>query len=208
MNVKANLKVILMANDVEVAESTDPMLWQNVFAAINQGTGQLARPPQNNTENQSVENNNQLLQTPPNLGGSSDALSQFAAELGITKDEVEGALGPSQEAPFLHLDAHCWEALKKNTPPRGPQSVAPIALAGTVLGLWFKHLGIEGIPNKKQCQAVLRTIHISDKNAARSLKNTEWLQSRGDGIVINPAQRSRAVSLAASFCKKTALPTS
>ena len=206
MAVKAALKIVLMANDIEIAESNDPILWQNVFASITHGQNQVQpsqvvnQPPE--TGQLPHENQGHTTQ---NINSSASPLEKFASELGVKIEELEGALAPSNEAPYIHLDSHCWEALKKNTPPKGPQAIPPIALAGTVLAIWFKHAGIEGIPTTKQCHAVLKTIHIVEKNAARALKNTEWLQVRGNGIVINPAQRSRAVKLASSFCTKSTL---
>ncbi|GGD74154.1 hypothetical protein [Lacimicrobium alkaliphilum] len=208
MTVKASLKIVLMANDVEIAESVDKTLWQKVFAAINQGTNQVqleSTSPGAGTLPSAPSGEVESLSLTP---GGIDGLSKFAGELGITPEEVEGALYPSLEAPYIHLDPHCWEALKKNTPPRGPQAIAPISLAGTVLALWFKHAGIDGIPTTKQCQAVLKTIHTSDKNAGRSLRNTEWLQTRGNGIVVNPVHRSRAVAVAAAYCTKSPIAKS
>ncbi len=210
MTVKASLKIVLMANEVEIAESDDTALWQSVFAAISQGTNQVPQgQPAPMPSGAPLTENSPAIEPPStNMATGTGPLAKFAAELGITQDEVEGALAPTIEEPYIHLDPHCWEALKKNTPPRGAQAVAPIALAGTVLALWFKHAGIDGIPTTKQCQAVLNTIHIRDRNAARSLKNTEWLQNRGNGIVINPAQRSRAVALASSYCTKSPIQQS
>lgn len=37
MSFKAELKVILKADDTVVAESVDPSLWQNILVAINNG---------------------------------------------------------------------------------------------------------------------------------------------------------------------------
>lgn len=205
MTVKASLKIVLMANDIEIAESDDKVLWQSVFAAINQGTSQLqAGISVHEGGGGSLTSGSQGGESPVlNPVNGMDHLNKLAAELDITPAEVEGALAPTLDAPYIHLDPHCWEALKKNTPPRGPQAIAPIALAGTVLALWFRHAGIDGIPTSKQCQAVLKTIHVTDKNASRSLKNTEWLQTRGNGIVINPALRSRAIAVARAYCTKT-----
>jgi hypothetical protein len=210
MAVKASLKIILMANDVEIAESVDSVLWQSVFAAITQGSSQVSGIQSGNPASQTLvdKNSNKNGSVLANNSGGATPIGKFAFELGVTTEEIEGALGPTNVEPFIHLDPHCWEALKKNTPARGPQAVAPIALAGTVLALWFKHAGIDGLPTIKQCQAVLNTIHTRDANAARSLKNTEWLQSRGNGIVINPAQRSRAVALATSYCRKSPIEQS
>jgi len=209
MSVKASLKIILMANDVEIAESEDKILWQNVFSAINQGTDQIA------AEQAIAAAPAPITTVAPSNGAhpsvapaGTGAMAQLAAELGISTDEVEGALAPSTEAPFIHLDPHCWEALKKNTPNRGGQAIAPIALVGTLLALWFRHGGIEGSPTTKQCQAVLKTIHLSDKNAGRSLKNAEWLQVRNSGIVINPAKRSRAVAVAKAYCSQSPIANS
>jgi hypothetical protein len=34
-NIKANLKIILKANETVVAESNEPLLWQKVLGSIN-----------------------------------------------------------------------------------------------------------------------------------------------------------------------------
>ncbi len=198
MAVKAKLKVILHADNVLVAESEDPVLWQRVFSAISSGNTSLSDIGEDSGGSDEVNNQDDSGQ---NVAGK--GIKSFAKEIGISRDEAEGAFGPSSEAPFIHLDPHLWESLKKNTPQRGPSSVAPIALAGTILSLWFRHAGIEGAPTIKQCQEVLKTIDLRDQNANRSLRNTEWLQTRGNGIVINPARRSRAINLALAYCNET-----
>src|SRR5881628_100012 len=65
-------------------------------------------------------------------GGAGDGIEAFAAEVGATVAEVIGACSPSSTSPYLHLDQHCWEALKKNTPIKGPGSVSPTTLAATL----------------------------------------------------------------------------
>lgn len=200
MAVKAKLRVVLHADKVLVAESDDAALWQRVFSAIS--TGNLNLLATEGIEGGAGEKGD--------LGavghkGTGKGISAFAGEIGITVSEAEGAFGPSNEAPFIQLDPHLWEALKKNTPQRGSNAVPPIALAATALAIWFRHSDIDGSPTVKQCQDVLKTIDLRDQNAARSLRNTEWLQARGNGIVINPAQRSRAIKLMLAYCRKTSI---
>lgn len=203
MTIKASLRIILKANDIEIAESDDPKLWQEVFAAITQNISPEKADVVDETKSIPTNNAEEVKSVKTTNLVNSDPKSLFAKELGISMDELEGALGPTFEEPYIHLDPHCWEALRKNTGPRGRNSVAPTALAATVLALWFNHARIEEPTTIKLCSGVLNTIHLTDKNAPRAIKNTEWLQNRATGIFINPAQRSRAIALAASFCTKS-----
>jgi hypothetical protein len=195
MAVKAQLNVQLFADSVLVAESDDPQLWRNVFAAI-----------------QSGRSGAEILEaeTPSSMAGEAAAnrrsvvgpVAGFANELEVTEEELVGACGPTTEAPYIHLDQRYWEALRRQTGSRGIDAVAPVALAATLLAIWFKHAQIGGNPSVRQCQEVLATIGLRDQNAARSLTNAEWLQSRNGTVQINPAQWSQAVRIGKAYCLK------
>jgi hypothetical protein len=96
MSVKAALKIVLMANNVEIAESEDTVLWQQVFASITQGSNQLdvaqsARTPGPTSEG--VKSND----FDGDKGASSkgmDGLGKFAAELGVTVEELLQVTNP------------------------------------------------------------------------------------------------------------------
>ena len=191
--VKANLKIQLLANDMLVAESSDDTLWRKVLAAM-QGTDEAPNSDELRDEAASMD---------ALSGKEQKGLAGFAADLGLDADTVEGACSPSDEAPFIHLDDHCWESFKKNTPPRGPKSVSSINLAVTLLCLWFKHSDREGNPSQAEAQAVLGTIGISENNPSRAVKNCEWLQSRENGIRINSAKISKAKAIAKAYCTQT-----
>lgn len=197
MSIKANLKVILKASDVLVAESTDPILWQNVLLAINSGVPDLS----------SVDNQLETrASTSSNSAGvrqaCSDHLAQFAAQLALDQAQVFEACEPKSEKPFLHLDLHCWEEMKKQLPKSGSASVPLLALPATLLVLWMSRAGL-GTATQAQAQAVLDTINTRDRNASRSLRNTSWLKGRPGGqIVVNPAEISRALKVARCFCSK------
>src|SRR6266446_2799976 len=111
----AELRIILKAGDTEVAESTDPKLWQKTLAEI---TGvELPAVPSS------------ALGNPPtlrheNATGSVEPIQRFATEVGVSRDVLLGACSPAATAPYIHLDAHCWEALKRNTPIKGRGSVS------------------------------------------------------------------------------------
>jgi len=195
MVVKADLKIILQANEVVIAESDDQHLWQKVLAAINTGT--LV--------------NVSKLGTESDLGSDTAAgvdidlnalIAKFAKQLNITKEEAIGSCDPSMEAPYLHLDKHHWENLKKSTPPRGPNSISATALTMTLLALWKEIAGLEG-PTMKEARDVRETIGADDKSPARSVKNCEWLQERNSRIRINPSKTSKAISVARAYCQKT-----
>jgi hypothetical protein len=192
MAVKAQLNIHLYADSVLVAESSDHELWRKVFAAIQTGKAFTA--------DDDVET--------PVAAMAKRSLSQggpiaaFASELGVPEDDVLGACGPTAQAPYIHLDQRYWEALRNKTGSRGSDAIAPVALAATLLALWFKHGQIEGGLTVQHCQATLATINLRDQNAARSLRNAEWLQTRNGAVVINPAQWSQAVRIAKAYCLK------
>jgi len=190
-NIKAELKIVLQADQTVIAESSDPILWQRVLAAINM-------PPEA-TANSSLADFGQ--------DGKSDLLpakipvEKMARELGVSVDILKGACSPSDGTPFINLDKHHWEAMKKSTPSRGSKSIAPIALAATLLILWKEKAKL-GESTVKDSQEVLATVGLRDKHADRAIGNCEWLQLRSRAIIINPAQTSKAIALAKAYCTK------
>jgi hypothetical protein len=209
MSVRAPLFVRLYAGEVLVAESEDAGLWQRVFTVVQKSA---AGSEGQNVEHAAAFDGLDAEKTRPRSATlhvrPGQGLDGFAQELGINVDELEGALSPSDSEPFIHLNPHCWEAFKKNTPVRGPGAVSPSALAGTVLSLWFQHAAKPSAPTMAQAQVVLGTISLRDQNPGRGIGNAEWLQLRAGSIVINPAQRSRAVNIASAFCSKRPPTTS
>lgn len=191
MAIKTELKLKLFAGNVEVAESDSVDLWQNVFAAINRGDGQLTN----------IDSRGSYAEDMDNGTGQDKAIENFAEALKITTDELQGACVPSKQEPHIHLDEQYWEALKDNTPKRGPGAVSSVVLSATLLALWFKYAGL-GLPLLAQACEVEQTINLQDKARTRSLKNCSWLQIRGGKIAINPAEISRAIELASAYCTK------
>lgn len=196
MVVKAKLKIVLNANNVIVAESEDPALWQEVFAAINSnnanvdlGTGvqesKISPPP---SVNKKV------------ITGNTE-VDKFAAEIGVAKDLIISACTPTNETPYIHLDKHHWEALKKNTPERGNKAVNAVVLASTALTIW-KDTAKLGNVAITELSSVLETIGLTPKNTNRSITNCEWLQLRSGSIYINPAQTSKAIKVMSAYCNK------
>jgi hypothetical protein len=196
--VKAKLRVLLLADNVEVADSTDEALWQATLAAIaGKGISPVAQAPQGfQVTGSSAEPLQRETDHPPT------ATDSFAKELGLTADEVTGACDPMDHPPYIHLNAHYWEALKRNTPQRGIGAVGPAKLAATLLALWSRHCRF-GVPTSGHVQDVLDTIHLADKNPGRAIQSCEWLQMRAGGIVLNPAETSRALALARAYCTKS-----
>jgi len=186
MGIKAKLTVRLLAGDVLVAESDDEKLWRSVLGSI-QGvaTADQTEGPQTVTED---------------AGGTDDAVARLSGELGLRAPQVRGACDPSVDEPYIHLDRRSWETFKKNTPARGPNAVAGVNLAGTLLCLWFKTLGKKDKPAQAQALAVLDTIGVQDRNPSRALQNCDWLQSRGGTIQINAARYSKALAVAKAYC--------
>ncbi len=202
MKVTASLRIQLMADNVLVAESEDAELWRRVFTAIQRGSS--ASHGTEGLDDFSEDAQRTAGQRVNSSSKGGEGIEGLALEVGVQPEDLEGACGPRAEAPFIHLDEHYWEALKSKTPVRGPSSISPLALAGTMLCVWFKYAKIASSPTMEQCQAVLRTINLRDANAARSIRNCSWLQARDGGVIINPAQRSKAVRLIKAYCLRKA----
>ncbi len=189
---KAKLTVTLKADDVLVAESEDPVLWQRLLGVIQTGAKfedrtSAPQAPAPAHEEHSVD--------------ADPAVLRFAKALNVPIAEIEGALSPSKDAPYITLNMHNWEAFKKAVPSRGADAVSPIGLAGTMLALWIKEAKLEAPPTQALALQVLATINLRDPNASRGIKNTKWLMARPGGVItINPAQVSKAVEVARSFC--------
>lgn len=180
MTVTAELTIQLWAGTVLVAESKDQELWSRNFAAMRSAVVSLKTAPQ----------------VVP-LGGSVD---KFAAELGVAIEIVQGACDPLMEPPYLRLDIHRWAALKHNTPARGPNSVGPISLAATLLGLWLRHSRPDRPPTIREAQVVLSTLLTRDQNPARAIRSCPWLRYTGSAVTIKPDEIAAAVTLARAYC--------
>jgi len=187
--LKAKLKVTLKADDVVVAEVENPTLWHNVLLAIQTGTNAVGAALQT------------PLATPP-PANPSDALGKLAAELGLGREIAQGALSPQADAPYMHLNQHNWESMRKALPERGPKALSPMAAGATLMALWFRHAGLGNV-TQAQVLTVLGGINVEDKNPSRGIRNSKWLSPRAGGqVVLNPAEISIAMKVAKAFCTK------
>lgn len=203
MSMKAKLTVTLKADEVVVAEAEDPVLWQKVLLAV-QGGGSFVsdlRYPDLEPAEEEVDHSGSD-RTGAMGRSSTDAVAKLAREIGTDRAVVEGAISPSSEAPFLHLNSHNWEAMRKQLPTRGLTALSPIAAAATLLALWFRAAGL-GNPTQAQALAVLKGIGEEDKNPSRGVRSAKWLIARTGGqIQLNAAEISTATKLALAFCSK------
>ena len=201
-SVKAALSIILKANDVVVAEVEDASLWQQVLSAIHNGTSNLAgkQGAVGGTGTGAAQDAAKIVGTAVGAPGS-EPIELLAQQLGVDRPKVEGACSPTTTQPYMHLDAHCWEEMKRQMPQRGTTAIAAAVVSATLLLLWFKKADLGNV-TQAQALAVLATINATDKNPSRSISNASWLQARPGQIVLNPAEISKAVKLAACFCTK------
>lgn len=215
--LKATMSVVLKANDVVVAEVDDPALWNAVFAAIR--AGQSSFPIQtaaSMSQSQSAPHSMLTANVPPGSLSGADAIvadtmantpaiepiHRFAKELGVDINIVIGACDPTSADPYIVLDLHHWEAMRRGLPSRGAKSVSPIQLVTSILCLWTRHAGF-GAVTQVMAQNVLANIGSRDPNAGRGLDSSDWLQRKQGGVVvINPAKISKAIVLVAGFCSK------
>ncbi|WP_449428895.1 hypothetical protein [Rhodanobacter umsongensis] len=200
-NVKAVLKVVLYAEQVVVAESSDSLLWQRVLAAIN---GNPSMPGKASKDVPPLGDAGEDDAPDQKVGKTTKGpLEKFAGEIGVSAEEVQAACDPTSEEPYLILDHDAWEAFKTQLGDRGPFAVSPAAAAATLLALWFKYSNVQDNATQAQAQAALKTINVRDSNAARGVKRAEWLQPRAGGqIILNPAKITKARLFAKSFCSQ------
>lgn len=204
-NVKAALKVVLMAEQVVVAESDDAQLWQRVLAAIQGGGGKLGgkqAPAEDEGDDDSEEE--ALVEKKGKRSKAADSpVVRFAADIGVSVEEVQGACDPSAEAPYLILDHDAWAEFKSQLGDRGTHAVSPIVVAATLLALWFKTANGQTNATQAQSQAVLKGINVRDGNPTRGIKRAEWVQPRAGGqIIINPTKMAKAKLFAKCFCQQ------
>jgi hypothetical protein len=188
MKIRKKLKVKLFADEDLVVESDDPKLWGQVLNFITGASAELPQAPGQITMN---------IDLPK-------AIKEFAQEIGVTPEVLQGACSPSKGEPYLHLNAHYWEAFQKNHSVLGRAAIAPLQVAGTLLALWFECAKM-GKLSSVQALAVLETLNLRDQNYARTLNRCSWLQHRNKEILINPAEMSRAVAVARAYCTKQPL---
>lgn len=194
---QAKLTITLSANDLVVAQTDNPILWQQVLAAIQQ----ITITPTNTSPTIPTQPGNQDML----LNQSSDSkLLKFAQDIDISVEELQAALSPTLEPPYLDLDYRCWEAMKNGTPKKGLGAISDIGMVGTLLALWFKSAGDLGLPTQAHAQAILEKNNSKkDPNPTRGIKSTKWLSpKRGGTITLNSSQISRAIQVTKSFCTK------
>ena len=192
MALKARLRLLLMAEDVVVAETEDPEIWQAALQAIQGGTGGLAAPDDAAVEWVPEEER--------------VAIRALAKELGVEVADVMAACHPRTIPPYIFLSKHHWEAFKRNTPERGRNAISNAVLALTLLLLWAEKIYLERVTTRDG-YAILRAISARDEHASRAIDNCPWLQTGGGRVQINPENISKAIGVARAFCLKRAPET-
>src|ERR1700728_1923503 len=148
-SVKAKLRIILMADTVTVAEAENPSLWQRILGEIEGGTSvtDISKPSPPVLPADALE----VGVDPQNRA---TAIDRFSRGLQIDRAQTQGAISPTTLAPYLTLDFHCWEKMKKQLSRAGGGAIAALAVAGTLLALWCREASLE-TPTQSQAQAVL-----------------------------------------------------
>ena len=187
MALRAKLRLVLMADEVTIAETDDPQIWQAAFQAIQGDTSSLSR------------NEGEEIEWVPEE--ERVAIRALAKELDIEVADLMGACHPRPIPPYIFLSKHHWEAFKRNTPERGRNAVSNAVLALTLLLLWAEKTHVDRITTRDG-YAVLRAISARDEHASRAIENCPWLQTGMGGVQINPEHISRAIAVARAFCLK------
>ncbi|QDW67677.1 hypothetical protein [Luteimonas granuli] len=200
--LKARMSVVLRANEVVVAEVEDAALWNAVFAAINSGSSSLLQAAPVSPVLAGPAAGGSVVETMARNTPVAEPINKFAKELSVDLDVLIGACDPTPNDPYLRLDPHHWEKMRKELPARGVKALPPIVVAATILCLWSRHAAL-GSVTQAQAQSVLAAINSRDNNPTRGIAGASWLQARPGGqIVLNPSQISRAITIAKGFCEQ------
>ncbi|MFC2078600.1 hypothetical protein ACFLSZ_01315 [Candidatus Bipolaricaulota bacterium] len=194
MAIKAKLKLLLTADDVVVAESDDPQIWQAAFQAIQGANVEQVLGAKDSEPNRGIDWVPEEERT---------AILSLADDLGIEPQDLLSACHPRMIAPYIFLNKHYWEAFKHQTAERGRTAVSNAVLAITLLLLWGEKIHLDRIA-LRDGMAVLRTIAARDDHASRAVENCPWLQKSMGRLVLNPEKISRATAVARAFCTRTA----
>ncbi|UQQ14147.1 hypothetical protein [Xanthomonas arboricola] len=199
--LKAAMSVVLKANNVVVAEVDDPILWNEVFSAINLGNSRLAPPAAAlPTASASLQAADPAVTAAVANTPAIEPIDKLAKEVGVSLDVLVAACEPMSIEPYARIDIHHWEKMKKDLPVRGPKAMPPIVLTATILCLWNRHAGF-GSVTQAQAQNVLGGLGVRDNNPGRGIAGCDWLQQKpGALVVLNPAKVSKAICVTSCFC--------
>jgi len=194
MAIKARLKLILTADDVVIAESDDPKIWQAAFQAIQGANIEQVLGVKNPDQDEGIG----WVPEEERV-----AILSLSDELGIETRDLLSACHPRMIAPYIFPNKRYWEAFKHQTAERGRTAVSNAVLAMTLLLLWAEKIHLDRV-TLRDGMAVLRAISARDDHASRAVENCPWLQRTSGRIVLDPEKISRAIAIARAFCTRTA----
>jgi hypothetical protein len=193
MAVNAKLKIVLMADDVVVAESEDSDIWLAALGAIRGVHTDSPLSLRKSDLDEWVPEEDRAL------------IRAFAKELDVPVQDVLTACHPRAIPPYIFPSKVHWELFKRNTAERGRSAVSNMVLALTLVLLWGEkiHLPPIGIYG---ANAILQTMSVRDEHPARAVKNCPWLKldPKSGRVDLNVAHISKAIAVARAFCLKQA----
>ncbi len=139
--------------------------------------------------------------TPPVLS----PLGALAAEIGASPAHIEGALGPTDIPPWLHIDGAHWADFRDRSPKAGRNATNDVQFTALALALWYRHLDRQA-PNLGDIRGAVKGSGLNPKNAARSIENSPLLQRRGDQVLVRPTELGRSRMLLRAFCLGQPVP--
>lgn len=194
MSTKATLGIKLFAGEVLVAESEDSALWQEVLARITGAPVATATPaaPATPLTGSAVPTHT------PAMPRGGTPIAKLAAALGVSEADVDSALSPTEEEPFIRIEPRHWSTFIRNVPERGAGAVPALVVSATAAALWFKAMGRDEVPFDV-AKDVLGALGAGYKNPTRSINNCAWLQLRGDNLRLDPRNFPQGEAFLRSF---------
>lgn len=191
MTLNAKLRAAVEVDGKVIAESDDAVLCATILRL-------LSSPPGHDGAAQDA-----AAHTVDERCAGPDGLARLSQDLSLAPAQIIGSIDPSPEPPFIRINKRCWEAFASRVPRKGRGAVAPLAVVLTVLAVWKESAGL-GNATIDEGYRVLQALGLEDKNRKRTIENCEWLLVRGNHIVLNPNETSRAFELARALCEKRA----
>jgi hypothetical protein len=193
MALNARLRIVLMADDVVVAESDDSDIWLAALGAIRGvNTDSVPSLRKSDLDEWVPEEDRALIRA-------------FAKDLDIPVQDVLTACHPRAIPPYIFPSKVHWELFKRSTAERGRSAVSNIVLALTLVLLWGEKIHLQPV-SLYDANAILQTISVRDEHPARAVKNCPWLvfDPKTQRVHLNANQITRAIAVARAFCLKQA----
>lgn len=199
MPTKAKLTIKLYADDKLIAEIENAALWNRILSYDVDEPITLTQQGDTAGYMQVSENASADESELVGVVSIEKSLSaKIASDAGVSEDQVEGALSPECEDPFITIEHKNWSLYKKSLPAKGPKAYPDVVIAATLILICLRSTGTKEV-SKKTVSRVVNEMGGNIKNAHRSYVNCEWIKVDSEKLKLNPSKFNEALDVFVAF---------